>query len=74
MQNLFLVSARNEVMDMQHCDTEFARESRRYLHQHPELSGQEYNTANFIREKLTEFGIAYQNVGETGTFAWIKGR
>lgn len=59
---------------MQHCDKEFARESRRYLHQHPELSGQEYNTAKFIREKLQEFGIEYQAVGETGTYGWIKGR
>ena len=59
---------------MQHCDKEFARESRQYLHQHPELSGQEYNTAKFIREKLQEFGIEYQAVGETGTYGWIKGR
>ncbi len=59
---------------MQHCNKEFARESRRYLHQHPELSGQEYNTAKFIREKLREFGIEYQAVGETGTYGWIKGQ
>ena len=30
---------------------------RRYLHQNPELSGKEYNTTNFINNKLTEAGI-----------------
>ena len=58
---------------MFHCDSGFARECRRWLHQHPELSNQEYNTAKFIREKLTEFGIEYQEVEKTGTFARIKG-
>ncbi|MBQ1613092.1 MAG: amidohydrolase [Selenomonas sp.] len=59
---------------MEHCDSEFARASRRFLHQHPELSGQEYNTAKYIRDKLTEFGIEYQEVGGTGTFARIHGQ
>ena len=58
---------------MEHCDSEFARECRRFLHQHPELSGQEHNTAKYIRDKLTACGIEYQTVGGTGTFARIKG-
>ena len=58
---------------MFHCDSGFARECRRWLHQHPELSNQEYNTAKFIREKLTELGIDYQEVEKTGTFARITG-
>ncbi|MBQ7497222.1 MAG: amidohydrolase [Selenomonas sp.] len=59
---------------MLHCDSDFARASRRYFHQHPELSLQEYETAKYIREKLTEFGIEYRTVGETGTYGWIRGR
>lgn len=30
---------------------------RRYFHMHPELSGQEYKTAAYVKEKLAEFGI-----------------
>ncbi len=30
---------------------------RRYLHQHPELSGKEVNTANYIYKNLTDAGI-----------------
>ncbi len=32
-------------------------EQRRHFHMHPELSGQEYNTAAYVKEKLMEFGI-----------------
>lgn len=49
-------------------------ETRRYLHRHPELSMQEYNTAAFIRSELSRFGIEYRAVGETGTFARIDGK
>ncbi len=32
-------------------------EQRRHFHMHPELSGQEFKTAAYVKEKLTEFGI-----------------
>ncbi|MFC5590015.1 M20 family metallopeptidase [Sporosarcina soli] len=32
-------------------------EQRRHFHMHPELSGQEYETAAYVKEKLAEFGI-----------------
>lgn len=56
-----------------YCDREFALEARRWLHQHPELSGQEHATADFIRKHLAQWGIEYVQVGATGTFAKIKG-
>ena len=31
---------------------------RRYMHQHPELSFEEYNTADFIEKKLSEHGFS----------------
>jgi amidohydrolase len=46
-------------------------EIRRYIHQNPELSYQEFNTAKFIRNKLTEFGIKYEILANTGTVAQI---
>jgi metal-dependent amidase/aminoacylase/carboxypeptidase family protein len=30
---------------------------RRYLHQHPELSEQEFNTAIYIKDRLKQYGI-----------------
>lgn len=32
-------------------------QQRRHFHMHPELSGQEYETAAYVKEKLAEFGI-----------------
>lgn len=50
-------------------------EIRRYLHQHPELSFKEFNTADFIEKKLKDYGITniYRMV-ETGVVAEINGK
>lgn len=47
---------------------------RRHLHQHPELSFQEVNTANYIKSFYEELGIEVQgNVGGNGVVAKIYG-
>ncbi|WP_148497631.1 M20 metallopeptidase family protein [Paenibacillus senegalensis] len=47
---------------------------RRYLHEHPELSFQEVNTARFIAEKLEQMGIEItRNVGGHGIVGRLKG-
>ena len=46
---------------------------RRHLHAHPELSYQEYNTSAFIKEKLSEWGISFTSMAETGVVALIEG-
>ena len=48
-------------------------EIRRHLHQHPELSFEEYNTAAFVREQLDSLGIPYQTMANTGVVALLKG-
>lgn len=48
---------------------------RHHIHANPELSFQEYNTANFISAKLKEYGIEHQKgVAGTGIVAFIKGK
>jgi amidohydrolase len=48
---------------------------RRHLHQHPELSKHEFETANFICRFLEKEGIAYTSgVGGNGIVALIKGK
>ena len=47
---------------------------RHHLHQFPELSFEEENTASFVQKKLDEYGISYQkNVAGHGIIALIKG-
>lgn len=47
---------------------------RRFIHSHPELSFQEFNTMNFISEKLTEIGIPHtKNIAGTGVIGIIRG-
>ncbi len=49
-------------------------EWRRYLHQHPELSFQEFETAKFIARVLDEYQISYTaGVAKTGIVALIEG-
>lgn len=48
---------------------------REHIHAHPELSFQEFETAKFISNKLTEYGIAFESgVAGTGIVAMIKGK
>jgi amidohydrolase len=48
---------------------------RRHFHQHPELSCQEFKTAEFICNKLDEYGITYvKGVAETGIVGMINGQ
>lgn len=47
---------------------------RRYLHQHPELSFEEVQTAKFIEEKLISFGLEVQTqIGGNGLVGILKG-
>jgi len=51
------------------------RACRRHIHQHPELSFQEFETAKFIQQKLTEYGIPFKaNIAKTGIVAIIEGK
>lgn len=48
---------------------------RRHLHQHPELSFQEFETSKFIQEKLNSWGISFQNnIVGTGVVALIESK
>lgn len=47
---------------------------RRYFHQHPETSKNEYNTASKIEEELKNIGLTPIRVGETGVYAEILGK
>jgi len=49
--------------------------TRRYLHENPELSFKEYETAKFIQNFYKHLGVPYQaNVGGNGIVATITGR
>jgi len=47
--------------------------TRRHLHQHPELSFEEYNTSAYIKEQLAALNIPYQAMATTGVVALLKG-
>lgn len=48
--------------------------NRRYLHQNPELSFQEFNTSKFVAGKLKDFGLKPESIANTGLVAIIEGR
>lgn len=48
-------------------------EHRRHLHEHPELSGQEFETQKFIMTQLDALKIPYEKVGTTSLVGHIQG-
>jgi len=49
--------------------TPYMKETRIYLHQHPELSSQEYETAEFLKKEIQKLGLPIIPVKGTGFFA-----
>lgn len=50
-------------------------DNRRHLHQHPELSFQEYNTVKFVEKQLRSIGITkIERKAETGLVALVEGK
>lgn len=45
-----------------------------HLHQHPELSFEEFSTSMYVKSVLEATKIPYQTVGETGIIGWIAGK
>lgn len=47
--------------------------NRRFLHENPELSFEEYNTSAFVKQILTDLNIPFESMANTGVVALIKG-
>lgn len=47
---------------------EYGLSARRHLHVHPELSGAEFSTANFLRERLLSLGYCVEACGTPPSF------
>ena len=47
---------------------------RRHIHANPELSYQEYNTSQFVQDKLADLGIPFETKATTGVVGLIKGK
>jgi amidohydrolase len=48
-------------------------QTRRHLHQHPEVSLREVNTAAFIEAELDRLGVPHERVGATGVLGHVWG-
>jgi amidohydrolase len=47
---------------------------REHIHAHPELSFEEFETCKYIGKQLTEMGVAFSIMAETGLVAIIQGK
>ena len=66
MENIYLQKAKEMAP--------WLEETCKYLHQHPELSNQEYETQKFIMAKLAELGIEAEPCADTGVVGIIRGK
>lgn len=46
-------------------------EMRRYLHRHPELSGEEYETSKFLKNEIEKYNMPIQQASNTGFIATL---
>lgn len=63
----------NRIKELVRSIKEEAIRTRRYLHQHPELSFQEYKTSTYIKSILSQEGLAFDEVANTGILVKIEG-
>lgn len=48
---------------------------REHIHQNPELSFEEFETMNFVSDKLTSWGIEHQTkIADTGIIGFVRGK
>ncbi|HYC29470.1 MAG TPA: M20 family metallopeptidase [Chitinophagaceae bacterium] len=47
---------------------------RRHLHAHPELSYQEFETSQFVKQQLERLGISHRTMAQTGVVGLIEGK
>lgn len=70
-----MVDIRNEIQRLSLDYFEEVRNIRRHLHMHPELSGEEMHTAEFICLKLDDYRIPYKKgIAKTGVVGLIEGK
>lgn len=67
------MSLRSQILKLADRYQEEMVATRRYLHQHPEVSYKEFETTKFIKSKLNELGIPYESPLETGCIGILKG-
>jgi amidohydrolase len=62
-----------EILQLAKEHFDFVKSIRRHLHQHPELSFHEFETANYVEEKLKEIGLfQIKRIHHTGITALLK--
>ena len=52
---------------------DYTMSTRNYLHEHPELTGEEYETVKFIMAELEKMGADYVEIPNGGVLVTIKG-
>lgn len=65
LSNEMILSAAKEV-------EEYVKLTRGYLHENPEISGQEFDTSAFLKKEVAALGLPIENVSTTGFIATLK--
>ncbi len=64
----------NKIKQLAHAQFDEVITWRRYLHQHPELSQQEFGTMRYVADRLRAMGLQPQEgIGKTSVMAMIRG-
>ena len=62
------------ILELSKKEQEYIVNTRRHLHQNPELSMEEKETSAFIQKELTALGVPFEMVAEYGILAKIEGQ
>lgn len=64
----------NQIKTLAHQIFDDVVSNRRHLHANPELSFHEFETSKFVKNKLTQWGIPFTEMANTGVVGLIKGK
>ncbi|HLP04899.1 MAG TPA: M20/M25/M40 family metallo-hydrolase, partial [Paludibacter sp.] len=66
---------KTRIQDLVNNSSDYTTSCFHHLHAHPELSFQEFETARFIQQELTQMGIPFRSgIGGTGILGKIEGK
>lgn len=66
---------RDKIKQLVDANKEYVRDCYQYLHAHPELSFQEFNTSEFVQKQLSDMQIPYRSgIAGTGILGKIQGK
>lgn len=62
---------KTNIVDLVESVDPYVRETRGYLHQYPEISAEEFQTAEWLKKEISQYGLVVEQASKTGFIATL---